>query len=72
MYKKTAFTLCILFVVRVLAQAPLHYNLKAKHGFKTETVYALFQDANKHIWMGTEDGLIEFDGKHFKTYFNSL
>ncbi len=51
-------------------------NLKFKYyepsnGLPDVTVYSLAQDKLGFIWIGSSDGLIRFDGLHFKTYKNT-
>ena len=36
-----------------------------------EHIYKLLQDKNGFIWLGTEKGLLQFDGINY-TYFNTL
>lgn len=31
----------------------------------------MLQDANGYVWLGTDKGLVRFDGKQFKTYINA-
>ena len=43
-----------------------HYDLK--DGMPASTAYCITQDKQGFIWMGTEAGLVKFDGHEFKTY----
>lgn len=38
------------------------------HGLPHNIVYSVLQDSKGYIWIGTDDGLVRFDGKAFKTY----
>ncbi len=51
-------------------------NLKFKYfelndGMPDVNVYSIAQDKHGFIWIGSSDGLIRFDGLHFKTYKNT-
>lgn len=37
-------------------------------GLPSNTVYALDQDSHKKLWMGTGNGIAQFDGKNFHSY----
>lgn len=41
-----------------------HYDSEA--GLPLDTIYALGQDENGFLWVGTEDGLARFDGRSFE------
>jgi sensor histidine kinase YesM len=45
---------------------PLHYTVK--DGLPSSTVYATVQDSKGFIWIGTEGGLVRFDGAQFKVF----
>ena len=34
--------------------------------FNVTTIYDIHQAANNHVWIGTDQGLFEFDGVFFK------
>lgn len=44
------------------------FNYQRSNGFPGNKVYCLFQDSRGYIWMGTENGLVRFNGYEFKTY----
>ncbi|MCW3128074.1 MAG: putative signal transduction histidine kinase [Bacteroidetes bacterium] len=44
----------------------IHYTVK--DGLPSSTVYAIEQDSRGFMWIGTEAGLVRFDGANFKTY----
>ena len=37
-------------------------------GFQPPFVYALLQDRQGYLWLGTADGLVRYDGAHFVTF----
>lgn len=71
MFKTFLNYLLLVCGLHVVAQSPVSYSLNEYYGFPSNTVYQIFQDSRGHMWFGTEDGLIEFNGKHFKTYINT-
>lgn len=42
-----------------------------ENGLPQNSVYALLQTSDGYLWLGTEEGLIRFDGIHFTTYDDS-
>jgi hypothetical protein len=38
------------------------------NGFPGNKIYYAFQDSRNYIWMGTENGLVSYNGYEFKTY----
>ncbi|MBQ2090197.1 MAG: hypothetical protein II466_01145, partial [Bacteroidales bacterium] len=53
---------CLAFIVSLLVAAPrfIHYN--AADGLPSNTVYAVTQDAEGALWIGTRNGLARYDG----------
>lgn len=45
------------------------YN--ALNGLKTNSVYGITQDKKGFLWLGTDNGLVRFDGFDFKLYTNT-
>ncbi len=43
-------------------------NYVEKDGLSSSGVYCIFQDSRGYLWMGTENGLSQFDGVDFKTF----
>lgn len=39
-------------------------------GLPQSSVYSIIQDRNGYLWMGTEEGLVRFDGQHFDVIDN--
>lgn len=44
----------------------IHY--RPEQGFKAVNAYSLCQDSKGYIWIGTENGLMRFNGRSFKVY----
>jgi len=47
-------------------------NYQKENGLSNNCVWAIMQDSQGFIWVGTNDGLNRFDGKNFKVYKNRL
>jgi len=71
--------ICVVFlnflVSSVLGQASLSQTAVFNHlsvddGLNTNNVWAIYQDYQGFIWLGTEDGLHRYDGYSFKIYSN--
>ncbi|WP_170309559.1 EAL domain-containing protein [Litorilituus lipolyticus] len=43
-------------------------HLSSSDGLSSSNVFAISQDAQGYLWIGTEDGLNRYDGQNFKTY----
>lgn len=52
----------------VYAQHPVFRQLTKQDGLPSNTVYASLQDKNGNLWLGTEKGLVKFDGHSYKSY----
>ena len=48
------------------AQEPRFVNYSSADGLPSNTVYAITQDAEGLLWVGTRNGLASFDGVHFQ------
>lgn len=44
------------------------FNYHRTNGLPGNKVYHLYQDSRDYIWIGTENGLVSFNGHEFKTY----
>lgn len=51
------------------AQAFNSYSFNELYDFEIETVYDIYQDEGANIWLGTNEGLVKFNGVDF-TYFS--
>jgi len=60
----------LFFGTHVRAQLPyLSFNrIGNKEGFNQNTISSILQDHQGFLWFGTPNGLIRYDGIHFKTY----
>jgi anti-sigma regulatory factor (Ser/Thr protein kinase) len=52
----------------VHAESNTYINYQFEQGFKASNGYCLFQDTKGYIWIGSENGLMRFNGYEFKTY----
>lgn len=52
----------------VRAESNTYTNYQFEQGFKASNGYCLFQDSKGYIWIGSENGLMRFNGYEFKTY----
>lgn len=57
---------CASLVSRAQFSAPLH--LGVKDGLPTAATYCAVQDREGFIWIGTEAGLVRYDGTNFQTF----
>ena len=55
-------------ILSLFVAAPrfIHYN--AADGLPSNTVYAVTQDAEGTLWIGTRNGLARYDGAHFQSW----
>lgn len=43
-------------------------NYRREQGFAATTAYSIYQDSKGYLWIGTENGLMRFNGHDFKIY----
>src|ERR1700744_3837092 len=43
-------------------------HIGVKEGLPEQQIQALKQDAQGYIWIGTQDGLVRYDGYNYKVY----
>jgi ligand-binding sensor domain-containing protein/signal transduction histidine kinase len=74
-YELLLAALLMAFVSPALALDPnreitqyVHDVWQAKDGLPQNSVQAILQDRRGYLWMGTQEGLVRFDGVQFKTY----
>lgn len=64
-----------LIPTQILSQNPsdlyISHYLTSKNGLPQNTIYAVTQDNDGYIWIGTDEGVIRFDGAKFK-HFDKL
>lgn len=68
------FTYIILFLVLPLfslAQKYYSTNFTVNEGLPSNSINAIFKDSRGQLWIGTDAGLCNFDGKIFKVYSTS-
>jgi hypothetical protein len=73
--KQLFFILFISWLSNTIAKAQNfnHKQIEQINGLSSRTVYSLLQDSLGFVWMGTEDGLMRYDGHTFKKiHANSL
>ena len=46
----------------------IHQIYQTEDGLPQNTVQCILQTHDKYIWLGTQEGLVRFDGLNFKTY----
>lgn len=70
---QTRYFLLLIFLTAFFRPEPVaarytSFNYQRSNGFPGNKVYCLFQDKQGYIWMGTENGLVSYNGYEFKTY----
>ncbi len=55
----------------VAAQEPLFQTISSLNGLPTNTVYNVIQDKRQFVWLGTEKGLVRYDGNRFQVIANT-
>lgn len=46
-------------------------TIPSEHGLSNHSIHAIIQDSRGFIWVGTQDGLNQYNGYDFTVYFNS-
>ncbi len=46
----------------------IHRSWSSDEGLPQNSIYSIFQDSKGFIWIGTAEGLVQFDGSSFKIY----
>jgi two-component sensor histidine kinase len=57
----------LFFSVGMAAQQP-SYQVVGADFLEGKDIYSLLEGENKNLWIGTDEGLIRYDGKRFRTY----
>jgi signal transduction histidine kinase/ligand-binding sensor domain-containing protein/DNA-binding response OmpR family regulator len=73
---KTALYTCLLFIISFSGFAQIYNLPHVKHytiddGLPHNIGFGVMQDSKGYMWFGTDDGLVRFNGKTFKTYRSS-
>src|ERR1044071_9336961 len=70
--RAAALLVCVLVVERAEAVAPdraltqcLHRIWQVQQGLPQATIYAIHQSRDGYLWLGTQTGLVRFDGVRF-------
>lgn len=58
---------CLLTIIN-FAQQPVFRHINKYNGLPSNTIYDMKEDKNGFIWLGTEKGLVRFDGKNTVVY----
>ena len=58
----------VFWAVYINAQNIFYDQLNTESGLPSSTVFDIFQDSKRFIWLATEEGLIKYNGVDFKTY----
>lgn len=69
--------LLLFLILLLLPDSPLQaqsnslINYGREQGFSASNGYCLYQDHHGYLWIGTENGLLRFNGNNFKSYTTS-
>lgn len=69
---KNIVIVCFAFLflpTKLKSQQFLHREYGVVEGLNNPYVYALAQDKNRFIWIGTAEGLYQYNGREFKPYY---
>jgi ligand-binding sensor domain-containing protein len=68
MLKLKLAVLCFLIYIKISAQSQYKYtHFSTDDGLPTNTIYAITEDKNGNLVLGTDNGLSIFNGNDFKT-----
>lgn len=67
-YSLLALLSLLFLVTNVLGQKPYFKNIKVPEEIQLTTITCVYQDNNNYIWIGTGNGLYQFDGTNFLDY----
>ena len=64
---------CLIFLLSLLCeigycQDVYYEQFTDADGLPSMTIYEMIQDSNGVLWLGTENGLVSYDGESFQTY----
>ncbi|MBI4649688.1 MAG: hypothetical protein HY738_24570 [Bacteroidia bacterium] len=68
---KVGFLLFSFFIIFQLKSQLLFDHYSVEDGLSQTVVNCIFQDNDRFLWIGTQDGLNRFDGSRFNKYYNS-
>lgn len=59
---------CVVFSGSVQGQDRLHQHFNVRNGLPSNRAYSITQSSAGYIWIGTDRGVVRWDGRNFKTY----
>ncbi|MEM7367692.1 MAG: histidine kinase [Bacteroidota bacterium] len=76
---RKGYTISVIFVgitvlfspVASLAQGYWLGHYTTVDGLPSNTIYQIEQDKDGYLWLGTDNGLVRFDGTQFRSYYDS-
>ena len=60
--------ICLAIILCLLTASPRFISYSAADGLPSNTVYAIAQDQDGVLWVGTRNGLASFDGTRFRSF----
>lgn len=54
----------------VLAQYPFYHNITTEEGLPSNEIYSIIQDREGFIWIGSDVGLVRYNGVSYRQYRN--
>ncbi len=70
LYQQLLFINFVFFVFKIEAQGIRFSKITTEDGLSQNTAYAIAQDKNGLIWIGTSDGLNKYDGNKIIAYYH--
>ncbi|MFT6783008.1 MAG: AraC family chitin signaling transcriptional activator, partial [Saprospiraceae bacterium] len=65
-------TVLLLVIAQHSSAQELYYDqYTTNDGLPSNTIYEIVQDSNGLLWMGTENGLVSYDGVTFERFTDS-
>jgi len=61
----------IIFRLISFAQTPHSYSFSEQHELLPKTIYHLYEDSKRNVWIGTDEGLYKWNGSKLLEYNNS-
>lgn len=65
------FFIVLFLCAQLAAQSPISKNFNTEEGLPSKTIFDIIQDPKGFIWLGTEKGLIRYDGTRFTVLSNA-
>ena len=71
-FAKNLLPVLLLVICQNSSAQELHYDqYTTDDGLPSNTIYEIVQDSNGLLWMGTENGLVSYDGVTFERFTDS-